>query len=171
MVAGREATGVLAHASSHPDAQESTIYVIGREGRGLRRVTRGAFARWSPDGRRFVVTAPTRQSAGNLFVVKADGSGRRRLTRTPWTDFAAGWSRDGRKILFTRFVARSSGDVMVVDVGSGRARKLADGFAGSWSPDGTRILYTWSHELYVMNADGSQQRRFAPLRANDPDWR
>jgi Tol biopolymer transport system component len=156
---------------SHPDSRDSTIYVIGRDGRGLRRVTRGSWARWSPDSRRFVLTRPTARSSGDLFIVGADGTVQRRLTATRDIEFAAGWSRDGRRILFTRLQTEIIAGVMVLDVNGGRARKLADGIAAAWSPDESQILYTSSHQLHVMQADGSRQRRLATVRADEPDWR
>src|SRR5689334_11258381 len=39
--------------------------------------------------------------AGNLFVIHADGSGKKQLT-TSGTDRSPAWSRDGRKLAFIR---------------------------------------------------------------------
>lgn len=58
------------------------VYVVNRDGSGLRRLTRGGDAgdpAWSPDGRSI---AFTREVAGDLYVVDADGDGPRRLLRT-----------------------------------------------------------------------------------------
>jgi Tol biopolymer transport system component len=63
------------------DWRQSWIWTVGSDGRGARRLARGQFGRWSPDGSRLVLDAPARGSDGDLFVVDAH-SGRvlRRLT-------------------------------------------------------------------------------------------
>ena len=52
----------------------------------------------------------------------------------------------------------------------------ADDFSPSWSPDGTKIAFT-SHmddnrEIYIMNADGSNQTRLTNEPTGDfyPSW-
>jgi TolB protein len=52
------------------------VYLVGRDGRGLRRLTGrgGSGPSWSPDGRWIAFTRN-----GDLYVVRTDGSGRRRL--------------------------------------------------------------------------------------------
>ena len=52
----------------------------------------------------------------------------------------------------------------------------ADDTRPSWSPDGTKIVfYTWrdgNHEIYVMNADGSNLTNLTNNAAHDihPSW-
>jgi Tol biopolymer transport system component len=46
---------------------------------------------WSPDGRK-VVYASERTGHGDIYVMNADGSGKRRLTRTPRTESNPVWS-------------------------------------------------------------------------------
>ena len=86
------------------------IYVVNADGSGLRRLTRNAFERpsWSPDGRKLIFVRlfhpkcrPARDTppppscqAGDLWVMNADGSGQRNLTRTQRGDgHAATWAR------------------------------------------------------------------------------
>ncbi len=79
-----------------------------------------------------------------IFDMRSDGSGQRNLTNNPAVDFYGQYSPDGRRIAFTSF--RDAGD----------------------SEDDER-----NHaELYVMNADGSNQRRitFNQLPEKEPAW-
>jgi TolB protein len=55
---------------------------------------------WSPDGSRIAFMAPVPGAAGsnpdyNIFVMNADGSDIRQLTRTPGEDGWPAWSPDG----------------------------------------------------------------------------
>jgi Tol biopolymer transport system component len=64
-------------------AGRSDVYVIPQNGRGLRRVTwRGGYApAWSPDGRWIAFIR-----AGDVYVVRSKGGGRRRLVDSPSRD-------------------------------------------------------------------------------------
>jgi Tol biopolymer transport system component len=46
---------------------------------------------WSPDGR-MVAFVSRRDGNEEIYVMNADGSGQRRLTRTPWNDKSPAWS-------------------------------------------------------------------------------
>jgi len=106
-------------------------------------------------------------SNGEIFVVNADGSGRRRLTSNPVDDDFPVWSPDGRKVAFVRgFLNRPdpSFDVYVMNAdGSGERRLTRNAAWPAWSPDGRKIAFLrgFPADLYVMNADGSGERRLA----------
>ena len=155
------------------DWPNTEIWTVRRDGTDLRRLGPGSDARWSPDGTKLVFDAPTARSQGDLFVMNADGTGRRQLLATRRLEAAAGWSPNGRKILFTRYNDNSgrNADVFVMDTGSTNIRRLAQGVAGSWSPTGGRIVYTYSLQLRIMNADGSHKRKVRSAGVWDPDWR
>jgi TolB protein len=157
------------------------LYVMNADGSGLRNVTQRLSSvsdpAWSPDGRKIGLVS---ESDGNndVFVMNADGSGLRRLTRSPASDSAPAWSPDGRRIAF---VTNRNGiyEVYVMNADGSRQVALAAPTVGghgtfvgevaapdpapAWSPDGRRIAFVsdrnGTFEVYVMNADGSGQRR------------
>jgi TolB protein len=84
--------------------EDDAIYVINTDGSGLRRLAQNAsFGDWSPDGRKIIfarrsypkksrpatAAQAARWAETDLWVMNADGSGQRNLTRTPTT--ADGW--------------------------------------------------------------------------------
>ena len=103
-----------------------------------------------------------REGDSDIYAMNADGTGVRKLTRTPGYDGAGPFSADGRKLLYYR----NQGGVWVMNANGTGKRDLTPngGFnaPGSWAPEGRRILFTsnrdGNNEVYVMNADGSGQR-------------
>ena len=66
---------------------------------------------WSPDGQKIAFTSRRDASGlwgGSIYVMNADGSAQRRLTRG--AGFVVGWSRDGRKVAFVRAGGRGKAD-------------------------------------------------------------
>jgi Tol biopolymer transport system component len=162
--------------------RSSSIWIVRRDGASARRLARGQFGRWSPDGTRLVLDAPTPGSDGDLFVVWVDGTARRRLTHTAALEQPAAWSVDGR-ILFTRYATDGSGRsaVFVIRLDGTGLRRLTDGRhadeAAAWSPDGSQILFTSDRtghrQVFVMNADGSHPRNISRDAFDDEatSWR
>jgi TolB protein len=117
------------------------VYTIRPGGGGLRRlVGRASDPSWSPGGTRLVVVRPRRRLTG-LWVVRADGSGLRRMV-TPGADNPERpcWSPDGRQIAYTGFdgtlVAQRLRDRNVREVvrgGSGAEYSFAAS-APDWQP-------------------------------------
>jgi TolB protein len=110
--------------------------------------------------------------AGVLWVMNPDGSGHRRLAPA---NPGMRWSPDGQKIAFVGswrighglyvMNADGSGLERLTSPVPGRCDGLAHWLAGpAWSPDGRAIAFTRSicdrrySEIYVINADGSEQR-------------
>jgi Tol biopolymer transport system component len=182
---------------------DGKIYVTNADGSGKRRLTPTRNAApgfrpdsrpaWSPDGRKIAFetlrhAGPRACSDGHpsagcnweIYVMNADGSGQRRLTRDPAIDGGATWSPDGRKLLFHRASRPKRGTlsgfyVMNAD-GSGQRRLAAATGTAVWSPDGRMIALSRgsgnARDVYVINTDGSGQRRLthSPGMDLDPTW-
>ncbi len=102
---------------------------------------RGYHARWSPDGEK-IAFVTKRDGNFDLYVMNADGSGLRRLTRGAAWDGGPAWSPDGRKFAF---VSKRDGndEVSVINVDGTGLRNLTrspaqDGHP-KWSSDARKI--------------------------------
>jgi Tol biopolymer transport system component len=112
-------------------------------------------------------------------VVNPDGSGT--------ADLGAGgecstWSPDSSKLMYCSHPGDGNWAVWTMNTdGSGRRQlthpKLIEpagahgDYPGAWSPDASRIVYTsdadGDRELFVMNTDGTEQRRLTHLPGAD----
>jgi dipeptidyl aminopeptidase/acylaminoacyl peptidase len=167
------------HEGEDDDWLRASIWTVAASGGDRLLLGLGHGARWSPDGRQLFFSAPTETSDGDLFVMNADGTGRRLLLASPELEMSADWSPDGKELLFTRFDG-SGADVMVMAADGTNVRTLTGsrGFdiAGAWSPDGTKILFTGGRaggasELLLMDADGSKVHDVGGHRGSEPSWR
>jgi TolB protein len=135
-----------------------------------------AYPMFSPDGTQ-VVFQSNRTGNVELYAMKADGTGVRRLTETPHDEGTPVWSPDGKKILYAADVGGKGEDVFVMNADGSGVRRLTDspGDDGHphWSADGARIVFNsvrttpdpsvpWGrqwHEIFTMSADGTDLRQ------------
>jgi len=154
------------------------VYVMNADGSDQRRLTlngaRNLSPAWSPDGRKIAFErrlgrrhigdkyreqpgedprcgSCARASIFEVYVIDADGSGERRLTRFREPAQTSPSPAGGIK----GPAARSSADPL-------------------WSPDGRKLAFRSARngnwELYVMNADGTGQRRLTHTPAEEEGW-
>jgi Tol biopolymer transport system component len=110
----------------------------------------------------------------DIYVVNADGSGRRRLTRSPLLDVNPVWSPSGRKIAFERLTDTSpdtdpnwSTAIYTVNADGTGLRKLTAAWrmewSPAWSPDGRKLAFSDANDgaIYTINVDGSRRHRLA----------
>ncbi len=143
---------------------------------------------YSPDGRQ--IAFRSEREGGGLFVMRADGSGVRRISAV---GFHPAWSPDGRQlaystVAFVRMRATTylrRGQLGVIDVATGRPRALTsdqsleDAVQPVWSPDGRELAF-WGIDrqgatyIYRMPAEGGSPvvviRSLATKGANGRVW-
>jgi Tol biopolymer transport system component len=133
---------------------------------------------WSPDGRQIAFTS-FRHGNGEIYVMRADGSAKRRLTTNTAHDDHAQWSPDGTRIAFAS-TRDGNYEIYVMNADGSATRRLTNDpqsdYAPTWSPDGQRIGWRTNRdgngEIYSMRADGTEARRLTVNAASDesPDW-
>ena len=119
-------------------------------------------------------------SGDDLYVVGADGSGRRVLVDTPGLQLDADWSPDGRLIAYrdSRAGLNVDDEIYVVAADGSRERNLtrnpANDWSPAWSPDGSRIAFASDREgelrIFVMDAGGGGVRRVTDVWGEYPAW-
>ena len=148
---------------------------------------------WSPDGRSIACYVNPTDPVNELWVMRSDGSDRRRLVAKGGTfdpntsyDWPIEWSPDSRTIAYTGEDAGHL-ELYLVDVKSGERHRLASDFtdaaAPSWSPNGRAIAFMSDHdnptlktgslEIYTIGINGRGLTRLTKNTTNDldPAWR
>lgn len=154
------------------------IFLVQPDGSGLKRLTGGDGPSFSADGKKIAYAAYFNDTGSfEIFVINADGTDDRRVTKTEVMEQCPALSPDGKTIAFTIDETRDGASISVIHVmnadGSGR-RRLVDGMTPAWSPDGTKLVFAdvvkednYSSEIYVVDLDGSNRRRVT--RNDTPD--
>ena len=86
--------GQLALVSAEPGNDE--IYVVDTDGKNLKRLTLNQWEwdkhpSWSPDGRRIIFWSNEGSGRRQLWIINADGTGRRTLLDSPYNDWDPVW--------------------------------------------------------------------------------
>jgi Tol biopolymer transport system component len=153
------------------------VYVMRTDGRLQHRLTRSRCdydPAWSPNGKRIAVSR-----CGALFIVNADGTHARRLTRPPpgSSDEQPDWSPKGRSIAFVRIGSDDRAVLWLIRTDGKGERQLTDGgdeHSPSWSPSGRFVAFASYTAIRAVNAATGQMRVLVTMRGSDlanPTWR
>lgn len=205
----------VAFSSTRPldgNVGNANIWVVNADGSGAHPLTKlarsvrfiGSYGvAWSPDGRRLAFisdraldgsNAQNTNEITNVWVMNADGSGLRPLTKlTAALTQVSGplvWSPDSRKLAFSWNRALDNSDAVesvspsniwvVNEDGSGLKplTRTTDKFLSAsepdWSPDGSKLIFLFKDSIWMMNGDGSGMkplttRTFTPF-ISSPVW-
>jgi TolB protein len=135
---------------------------------------------YSPDGSRIAFTV-TQGANTDIWIMSADGSGARQLTRDGAIDVSPTWSPDGRRLAFTSDRAGTP-QVYVMGADGSSPRRLT--FQGNynqtpqWSPRGDLIAFTARDErkvfdVFVVSADTGAVARITQDQGRtneEPSW-
>ncbi len=129
---------------------------------------------WSPDSR--FVLATTSATPTRVLLFDAAGSASPRLIASDVDPYQRPFRPPtGAEVLVRRATPDGDAAIVAVDVATGTARTVVTAIGGAtgearWSPDGSRIVYdanpvdkSDSHELFLVNADGSDAHRVTTM--------
>ena len=113
---------------------------------------------------------------GEIYIMNADGSQQRRLTRTPGYDGGPFFSPDGQRIVWRRFETNGVvADVFTMKLDGSDVRRITDFGCMSWAPffhpSGDYLVFTANKlgfanfELFIVDAQGERE----PVRVTYTD--
>jgi Tol biopolymer transport system component len=153
------------------------VYVVNSDGTNLHPLTtdHGSFIpRWSPDGRRLVVTAFAQLRSPVIATMAADGSGKRKiLTSDLWESVGGVYTSDGKQIVFGSQIGGFVAAVWIMNADGSHQHRLTEAElrAQPWgvSPDGKHITGFTNEDsppalgssVFLMNLDGTGRKTLA----------
>ena len=170
--------------------EDDEVYVMASDGSGVRNVSNDPAndwgPDWSPDGEWIVFNSDRDGFPLGGYLVRPDGTDLHRIETDAWFEYPS-YSPDGSRIVF---MGHDGGDydIYVLEVATGETTRLTDAPGGdgwpAWSPDGTTIAFKterddclrapdredcWRtdepgehHDIWLMDAEGTDQRRVTP---------
>lgn len=169
-----DATGLIAFHADPNGADD--LFVIGADGKRLRRLTRNleeiATPAWSPSGKLLAFLArPSGQA--HVYVIRRDGRDLKRLTAESGDHYAISWSPDGRQLAYVCCGESEESIYLVGPDGTDRRVLVRDAGQPAWSPDGKTLAFLrvrgGNPDIYTIRVDGSNERRLTTDRAEDVD--
>jgi len=157
------------------------IYVVNRDGSGLRRITNHPNAdvtpTWSPTGTQLAFTSD-RSGSPQVYIVNIDGTGLDRISQESYCDRATWSSAPLNEIAYT---SRTGGgyEIRIFDFGKRESRAITDGIGSNespaFAPNGRHLVFvsdrTGRPQIYTIARDGTDLRQITKAGSNKyPNW-
>lgn len=157
------------------------IYVMNRDGSGVRRLTNhpagDVTPTWSPTGQQIAFTSD-RTGNPNIWIMNADGSQQRQLTRESHADRSTWSPAPFNEIAYT---AQGGGgfNIKVYDFSTGSTRTITDSIGTNeqpaFSPNGRHLAFSSTRagkvQIFTIARDGNGLRQITRVGNNRyPNW-
>ena len=157
------------------------IYVVNRDGSGLRRLTNhpenDVTPTWSPTGNQIAFTS-NRAGTPQIWIMNADGSGQQRITNESHCDRPT-WSPAPFNEI--AYASRSGGgfDIRIFDFATRSTRTITDGIgtneSPAFAPNGRHIAYVSTRsgkaQIFTIARDGNDRKQITTVGENRyPHW-
>lgn len=180
----QEPKGEILFTSRRDDNFE--VYLMQADSSSPRRLTHDPktdyAVAWAPDGR-YLLFYSNRSGNEEIYRMNPDGSGITNLSNHPGSDRSASVSPNGKLITFAATRDTKEPEIYLMHADGSRQQALTRNGRYCESPvftrDGKQIIFTLladasadstdknNYELYIMNLDGSQQRRLTHKKGYD----
>jgi len=152
-----------------PGAEAPGVWTMNAKGGNRHRVVRGmgdaVGADWSETGTKLVYgdLAQPHGKQHDIWVVRTNGTGLTRLTKTSADEGGPRWAPDDSAIIYQRgrtvWTMRTNG--------TGQHRLIANASAATWSPGATHIAFIRNGDPWVANRNGSGAHPIAHTAEQD----
>ena len=169
----------LAFMSNRDGDQE--IYVVNKDGSGLRRLTHhpsiDVTPTWAPSGNQIAFTSD-RTGRPQIWIMNADGTQQRKITNESWCDRPT-WSPAPFNEIAYASQAGGGYDIRVHDLATGQTRTMTDGIGSNespaFSPTGRHLAFTSTRagkaQIFTIRRDGTHRKQITTSGDNRfPNW-
>ena len=117
-----------------------------------------------------IVWSTSRDGNHNIYIMNADGTDKKPLTKSKKTDWFSRISPDGQKVIFTRSrldwtnEAKANypkmWDTWIVNIDGSDEKKIIEKSTwATWSPDGSKIIFARGTDVLQADLDGSNEEK------------
>lgn len=170
--------------------QTAEVDIVNADTTGLRRLSSGYSASWSPDGKQLLLMDryrnPDRAGAFAAYRIRSDGTGKT-LVGSPGCVVQPRWSPKGDRMLYydpgcIRAAGLYTAKIDGTGVSAASPTSLSNGLFGTWdwSPDGSKAVFDWidpdepqpSLDLYRLDLGSHAVTDLTPTSSDeaDPAW-
>jgi TolB protein len=159
----------------------SEIYVVNRDGSGLRRLTNhpniDVTPTWSPTGKQIAFTSD-RTGTPQIWIMNDDGSEPHKVTNESRCDRPT-WSISPNNEIAYASQTGAGYDIRLYDVAKGTSSTITDGIGSNespaFSPNGRHIAFTSTRagkaQIFLIDRDGNNLRQITRTGMNRyPNW-
>ncbi|GAA4271539.1 DUF5050 domain-containing protein [Aquimarina gracilis] len=131
----------------------------------------------------FYTIAYTSKETGTIEIYSGNAEGKSTIKRTNQSGGYVAWSPNGKQFAFyAKYDDRKTWSIHTMNIDGTNRKRLTHAKnkwdnVPDWSPDGKKIVFAraykdlngiWHPEIWIMNADGSEQRQITSLRGSNP---
>jgi TolB protein len=159
----------------------SEIYVVNRDGSGMRRLTNhpaiDVTPTWSPTGNQIAFTSD-RTGSPQIWVMNADGSELGKITNESWCDRPT-WSVQPNNEIAYAAKTGAGFDIRIFEFATRTTRTITDGIGSNespaFSPNGRHVAFTSTRagkaQIFVIDRDGKNLHQVTRTGMNRyPNW-
>jgi len=124
-----------------------------------------------------IVWSTSREGNHDIWIMNADGTDPKPLTKGPKTDWYSRFSPDGKKVIFTRskmdWTAETNAETaemwdtwIINSDGSDEKLLIPNSDWAEWRPDGKAIVFARGTEVYLFEIEGNKETKLVDSKTD-----